>query len=273
MALFGSAFVVGKLVLNTTLPPILFGAIRMLIVFICLLPFWRFEIPNKKYFILLVIFSLSMGVLVTLFMYLAIEKTSIVSPIIIGAQLTVPVGIILSSIFLNEKISYKKWFFVLTSFCGIILIGFDPEILNNILTLILTALMAFFYAVANVVSRQIRDISVITQTAFMSLIGFIILFFISYYFEGNTINYIKNLDFNTWLLILHAAIAVSLIAHMSLFYLYRFYTVGTVFPFYSLFPIFGLIQTFLIFGEIPSALVTLGGIIVIGSVFILQKIR
>ena len=133
--------------------------------------------------------------------------------------------------------------------------------------------MAFFYAVANVVSRQIRDISVITQTAFMSLIGFIILFFISYYFEGNTINYIKNLDFNTWLLILHAAIAVSLIAHMSLFYLYRFYTVGTVFPFYSLFPIFGLIQTFLIFGEIPSALVTLGGIIVIGSVFILQKIR
>ena len=126
MALFGSAFVVGKLVLNTTLPPILFGAIRMLIVFICLLPFWRFELPNKKYFILLVIFSLSMGVLVTLFMYLAIEKTSIVSPIIIGAQLTVPVGIILSSIFLNEKISYKKWFFVLTSFCGIILIGFDP---------------------------------------------------------------------------------------------------------------------------------------------------
>ena len=117
MALFGRAFVDGKLVLNTTLPPILFGAIRMLIVFICLLPFWRFELPNKKYFILLVIFSLSMGVLVTLFMYLAIEKTSIVSPIIIGAQLTVPVGIILSSIFLNEKISYKKWFFVLTSFC------------------------------------------------------------------------------------------------------------------------------------------------------------
>ena len=273
MALFGSAFVVGKLVLNTNIPPILFGAIRMLIVFVCLLPFWNFEIPNKKYFKPLIIFSLSMGVFVTLFMYLAIETSSIVSPIIIGAQLTVPVGIILSSIFLKEKISHNKWFFVVSAFCGIIFIGFDPEIMNNILALILTALMAFFYAVANVVSRQIKNISVVTQTAFMSLVGFIILFSMSYYFEGNTLNYIKNINFNTWLLILHAALAVSLIAHMSLFYLYKFYTVGTVFPFYSLFPIFGLIQTFLIFGEIPSILVTLGGIIVIGSVFTLQKIR
>ena len=35
MALFGSAFVAGKLVLNTSVPPILFGALRLLIV-LCL---------------------------------------------------------------------------------------------------------------------------------------------------------------------------------------------------------------------------------------------
>ena len=34
MALFGSAFVVGKLVLDTNVPPLLFGALRLLIVFI-----------------------------------------------------------------------------------------------------------------------------------------------------------------------------------------------------------------------------------------------
>jgi len=37
--------------------------------------------------------------------------------------------------------------------------------------------------------------------------------------------------------------------------------------------IFGLIQTFIVFKEIPSMLASLGDIIVIGSVFMLQKIR
>ena len=89
MALFGSAFVTGKLVLNTSVPPILFGALRLLIVFVCLIPFWKFRIPSKKYFIPLIIFSLSMGVGVTPFTYLALNESSIVSPIIIGSQLAV----------------------------------------------------------------------------------------------------------------------------------------------------------------------------------------
>jgi len=57
-----------------------------------------------------------------------------------------------------------------------------------------------------------------------------------------------------------------------MFYLYKFYPVGMVLPFYSLFPIFGLILTFLIFGEIPTLIMVTGGIIVITSVFLLQKI-
>ena len=64
---------------------------------------------------------------------------------------------------------------------------------------------------------------------------------------------------------------VSLFAHMSMFYLYKFYTVGRIFPFYSLFPIFGIILTFLIFGEVPTIMFLVGGIIVISSVILLQK--
>ena len=60
---------------------------------------------------------------------------------------------------------------------------------------------------------------------------------------------------------------------MSLFFLYKFYPVGKVLPFYALFPVFGLIQTFIIFNEIPSLIMTLGGIIVVGSVFLIQKVK
>ena len=273
MVLFGSAFVVGKIVLNTNVPPILYAGLRMGIVFVCLLPFWKFEIPPKKYFFPLTIFALSMGVGVSMFTQLAINESDILSPVIIGGQLAVPFAIILSSFFLGETISSKKWFFVLTSFFGIILIGFDPKLVDNLLALFLTSLMAFFYAISNVSSRNIKKLRVTLSNGFMGLTGLIILLLFSYVFEGNVVTNIKNIENNVWILIIYAGAVVSVAAHMSLFYLYKFYSIGQVLPFYSLFPVFGLIQTFIVFREIPSLIVTFGGIIVIGSVYMLQKIR
>ena len=109
--------------------------------------------------------------------------------------------------------------------------------------------------------------------AFVGLFGFLILLIISYLIEGNTILNIKTIDFDSWMLISYQAIVVSLGAHLLMFYLYKFYTVGKIFPFYSLFPIFGIILTFLVFGEVPTILFIFGGIIVITSVFLLHKIE
>ena len=107
----------------------------------------------------------------------------------------------------------------------------------------------------------------------MALVGFVVLLILSLIFEGGTIEIIVNIESKIWFMIIYSGLVVSVGAHMSLFYLYKFYPVGKVLPFYSLFPVFGLIQTFIVFKEIPSLMVTLGGIIVIGSVFILQKIK
>ena len=272
MALFGSAFVFGKLVLNTNVPPLLFGSLRMLVVVICLLPFCNYKIP-KKNLKSLFIFSFSMGVGVTGFTYLSLQESNIVSPVIIGSQLAIPFAIILSNFFLNEKFSFQKWFFVITSFLGIILIGFDPELINNIFALVLTALMALFYAIANVASRDTNKLNIVTTNFFMASIGFVSLISLSFFLEGNTIFILKNIQQDMWFLIIYSGLIVSIGAHMSLFYLYKFYSVGKVLPFYALFPVFGLIQTFIIFNEIPSLIMTLGGIIVVGSVFLIQRVK
>ena len=49
MFLLGSAYPTAKLGLNAYMPPILFGAIRMALVFVCLIPFCKIEMPNKRY--------------------------------------------------------------------------------------------------------------------------------------------------------------------------------------------------------------------------------
>ena len=105
------------------------------------------------------------------------------------------------------------------------------------------------------------------------IFGFVILIIISVFIEGNVQENIEQIDFESWMLISYQAVIVSLCAHLLMFYLYKFYTVGKIFPFYSLFPIFGIILTYLVFGEVPTILFILGGIIVITSVFFLHKIK
>jgi O-acetylserine/cysteine efflux transporter len=271
--LLGSAYPTGKLGLNDSIPPILFGALRMLIVFLCLIPFFKFQIIERKYIIPLIGFSICFGVMVNMFLYLSINASSILAPITIGAQLSIPFGIILSSIFLNEKISYKKWLLIMTSFFGIVILAFDPKVLEEIIGSLLICAMAFFYGLSQVFSRYLKDLDVKYTNTIMSFTGFVILILLSSMFEGNTFQTIKNISLESWLTVLYAGAIISLLGHLMMFYLYKFYPLDMVLPFYALFPVFGLILTFFIFGEIPSFITILGGIIVITSVFFAQKMR
>ena len=206
MICFGSVYPLGKLGTNN-IPPILFSSLRVLIIFVGILPFFKFKLPSKKLFLPLLIFSLTMGIGVYVTLYFALDITTLVSPIIIGTQLTVPFGLILSFIFLKEKISIKKWFLILFAFTGIVIVSYDPRIGDEWIALLIISLMAFFYALANMLSRFLKEVDTLSQ------IG--------------------------W-------------------------------PFYSLFPIFGIFFTFLIFFELPNLFVFLGGIMVIGSVYLIH---
>ena len=270
---YGSAFPVTKLALNDSVPPILMASLRMGIVLIILIPYWKFKIPEKKYLPSLVAFSVSMGVMVYVFMTLSLFYSSIISPVIVGSQLAIPFGVLLSALMIGENISLKKWILIFCSFFGIVIIFFDPELANNFLGLFYASLMALFFGLAQVYSRQLKSLAISLTNAFTGLFGFIILMILSYFIEGDAISNIKSITFNSWVFIFYQAVVVSLGAHLLMFYLYKFYTVGQIFPSYSLFPIFGIGLSFLIFGEVPTFLFVLGSIIVLTSVFLLHKTR
>ncbi len=273
MIAHGSAFPVAKLALNNSVPPILMASLRMGLVFLLLIPFWKFKLPNKKFIKPLILFSISMGVLVYVFMNLSLFHSSIITPIIFGSQLAIPFGILASAFLLNENISKNKWILIFTSFVGIVIIFFDPKLTENYLGLFFASLMALFFGLAQVYSRQLKELPISMINASTGIFGFIILIIISVLIEGNVQENIEKINFESWMLISYQAVIVSLCAHLLMFYLYKFYTVGKIFPFYSLFPIFGIILTYLVFGEVPTILFILGGIIVITSVFFLHKIK
>ena len=53
-----------------------------------------------------------MGFATNVFLNLSIYVADILAPTIIGAQLSIPFGILLSSIFLKEKVNFKKWILI-----------------------------------------------------------------------------------------------------------------------------------------------------------------
>ena len=273
MIAHGSAFPVAKLALNNSVPPILMASLRMGMVLVLLIPFWKFKLPEKKYFKSLIIFSISMGVMVYVFMNLSLFHSTIISPIILGSQLAIPFGIIASALILNENINKKKWILIFTSFLGILIIFFDPKLTDNFIGLFYASLMALFFGLAQVYSRQLKELDTSLINASTGLFGLVILLIVSFFIEGETLKNLKQINLDSWILIFYQAIIVSLCAHLLMFYLYKFYTVGKIFPFYSLFPIFGILLSFLIFGEVPTILFVIGGIIVISSVILLHKLR
>lgn len=213
-----------------------------------------------------------MGFATNVFLNYSIYVADILSPTIIGTQLSIPFGILFGSFFLKEKVSTKKWALIIICFLGIIFIGFDPNLKNEKLALILAIFMSFFYGGTQVFSRYLKELDVIFTNAFMALVGWILLLLFSIIFEGNIVSNIIEINITSWLLIAHSAFFISVISHMSLFYLYKTYTVQKVFPFYALFPVFGIFQTMIIFNQIPSLIILTGGLIVILSIYLLSKL-
>ena len=167
MVLYGSAYPVGKIG-TLDAPPLFLSAMRVLCVFLFFLPFFKFRLPPRQLYLPLVGFAASMGVCTYAFMYYALSFTSIVAPIIIGAQLAIPFGLILSLIFLKEEISLFKWTLIFFAFAGIVVIAYDPNFINERIALIFCILMAFFYALANMMARRLKDID--TSVLNLSLI-------------------------------------------------------------------------------------------------------
>jgi len=269
MIIYGSSYPVGKLGIDN-IPPLLFSALRVGLIFIVFLPFFKFRLPSKSLIKPLILFSLTMGVGTYVSMYYALERLEIVAPIIIGAQLSIPFGIILSSVFLRESITANRAILILSSFIGIIIIAYDPRIIDDKIASVLIISMAFFYAVSNMLARSLREVDTSVMNGWHGIISFVPIILLSFYFEGNPSDFLRNIDSITIFSVLHCALVVSAIGHVGMFYLYKFYPVSKVLPFYSLFPIFGILLTIIMFSEILSVYEIIGGIMVIGSSYLIH---
>ena len=271
MAVFGSAYVVGKLGVGH-FPPFAFAGLRSAVLAAALVPLFRFQLPPRACWRPLIGFCLTMGTAVYATMYLALSLTDTVAPIIIGTQLSVPFAVLLGLVVLNEPVSRATWAAILAAFSGVVVIAFDPAMVNDLLALATIAVSAFCYALATMFARALRGVGAFAMNGWMAVSAVPPLAVLSLVFESGQWQAIATAGWLQWGVLLHSALVVSLIGHVWMFTLYRRYAVATVIPFYVLMPVFGVAMSQLIFPETPTWQTWVGGAIVLAATYAVNRI-
>lgn len=270
MALFGSAYPVGKLGVGH-FPPFEFAALRSAILTLALLPLWRFAHPQRGQGWALAGFCASMGVGVYATMYTALGMADTVSPIVIGTQLSVPFAVVLGRLFLGERVRPLTWGAIIAALAGVLVIALEPALARDLPALGVITASAFCYAVATLFARSLRNVSPFVMNGWMAAGAVVPLALLSITFETGQWHAIRSAGPMAWGVVLHSALAVSLLAHVGMFSLYRHYPVAHVIPYYVLMPVFGVGFSLLLFAEVPSTRTLLGGAVVILATWVVNR--
>ncbi len=273
MLLFGSSYPVGKIGLNENISPLIFSLLRIFPMLILLFPFLKISSMGKKNFKFVILYGLLIGLGLYPLMYLSLEFTSSTSSIILVMQLSIPIGVVLSEIYLQEKVSLARWALIGLVLFGLTIICFDPIVFDSMLALFLGVLAASAYGTASMISKKINNFGSLEVNAWMAIISFPLMVILVCLFEKNELFSIHQYSLLTYAPAIYSGIAISCIAQVLMLWLYKYYDVKTVLPFYSLFPVFGLILTIVLLGESISIIIILGSFIVICGNFYLQKIK
>ena len=271
MILFGSSYPIGKIGLNENISPLIFSLLRILPMFILLLPFLKWKTTHNKNFKYVIGYGLLMGLGLYPFMYLSLENTLSTSSMILIMQLSIPIGVVLSSVYLRERVTGRRWFFIGIVLLGLTLICFDPIVFQSKLSLFYGILAAFAYGSASMISKKLKEFSSIEVNSWMAIFSFPIMILLVFIFEEKEAANIFNHSWLAYTPALYSGIIVSCLAQILMLWLYKHYEVKTVLPFYSLFPVFGILLTIILLNESISFLIITGSMIVILGNYFLQK--
>ena len=130
MFLFGSSYPIGKIGVSNV-SALIFVTMRVGIMALFLIPFLKlstFKSVNFKY---IIFFTIAMGFIVYPMIYLSLEYSQSTSGIIILMQCSIPIGVLMSAIFLKENVSVKRWLVISFVITGVIIVGFDPIVIKK----------------------------------------------------------------------------------------------------------------------------------------------
>jgi O-acetylserine/cysteine efflux transporter len=252
---WGFTFVAGKAGVSE-LPPMLFTALRYMLLSLLLFPFLKI-VPGKMPQIIFI--SIAMGSLHFPLFYGGLGLANNVSVVAVAVQLSVPISTMMSIIFLSEQVGWRRWAGITMAFGGVMIIGLDPAIIDERLGLLMVIGAAFIGSAGMIVMKQITDTGVYQMQGWIAMLAWPPLMAASLVFESEHVSVLQNASWMGWGGVIYTAFGASLIGHAGMYYLLQRYDVSITAPLTLMAPIFGIVFGVMFWGDDLSLRFWLGG--------------
>lgn len=262
---WAGSFFAGKIGMEI-FPPLQFTVLRFVVIIVALLPFLKLPRGQWKQ---IVPVSLMLGVLHYSLMFWGLNLASEVSPVAIVAQMFVPFATLLAVIFLHERLGWHRWGSIVLAFAGVMVIGFDPKMFDNIFALILVLAAAATMGGYQVMVRSLSGVDAINILLWSALISILPLILFSGLFEVGQMDAIANANADQWGAILFSGLGTSVIGHGGVNYLLKLYPVGTVSPYLLIAPVMAVAIGVIFWEDSLSVELVTGGVMVIVAVSVI----
>ena len=262
----GFGFVIAKPAMEH-FPPILLMGLRF--TFAASILIWWFPIP-RGYLKQIFIASLIANTLQYSVTYTGLNLID-ASAAVLLVQTEVPFGVLFAYFMLKEKPTIRSLIGITVAFVGVYILTGSPNLEGKFLGIFLTILGSAIWALGQVLVKPLsKEISPLTLVAWLAIFSGPILIFLSSIIDGNTINYIKSANFNSWAIAFYLGFFMQPVTYGCFYYVLKNNPLYKVLPIVTMgIPLTGLLAAILLLGEKPTTELYLGGFIILIGVILI----
>lgn len=245
-------------------PPFLFSAVRLALLGAMLVAFVR--PPPRAQWPRLVAVALLNGALHFGTSLWALRLAGDVSSPAIVLQSYIPMSVLLAWALRGERFAWRTGTAIAVSFAGVLVLGFDPLVLDHPAALGMMLFSAFLIALGTVLMRGLSGVDAVGLQGWTALIGVLPLLAISAAIEPGAFAALRAASPIVWGAAAYSAIVASLVGHTLFFRLVQRHPVAQVMPWLLLVPVFAVALGIVAWGDRPGPRLWLGGAMVLGGV-------
>lgn len=246
------------------IPPFLFTALRFALLALPLVFVLRAPAPGQ--WPRLVASCLCIGVLHFGLSFSALKLAGDLSSPAIVMQSYIPMSVLLAWALLGERFAWRTGSAIALSFAGVLVLGFDPLVLDHPASLLMMLFSALLIALGTVLMRGLSGIDGVSLQGWTAVIGIVPLLAISAAIEPGGFAALRDAHWSSWGSAVYSAVFASLIGHTLFFKLVQRHPVVQVMPYLLLTPVFAVALGILAWGDRPGANLWIGGAMVLGGV-------
>ena len=247
-------------------PAFEFTALRLAVVLACLFPFLKPVARGQRLRLLAV--AVLTGSLHFGLNFVSLRVAGDISSVAIALQSYIPMSALLAVLMLGERIGWRTGAGIALAFAGVLVLGFDPLVLDAPGALLLTLAAAFTLALGTVLMRGLREVDTFQLQAWTAAIGIPFLLAVSAVLERDQVALLATAPWPAWGGVFYSGLVASLVGHGLLYWLVQRHPVSQVTPYLLIAPVFAVTLGVLVWGDRPGPKLILGGAMVLGGVLV-----